>query len=179
MPSPEDNDGQCSLVAAPGARIELRSFVDSPRLERLSEAAAISGHARWESRQDLVAALQGVARGERQAFELVYAATSLKLYGIVVRIVGRELADEVLQEVYVRIWRRAGDFDPSAASPITSLAAIARNLAVGQERREIVLLAYHYGMTREDISNRFGRPVATVKTWLRRSLAQLKDCLGQ
>ncbi len=232
MPSPEDNDGQCSLVAAPGARIELRSFVDSPRLERSSEAAAVSGHARREprgvptSRQDLVAALQGVARGERQAFELVYAATSLKLYGIVVRIVGRrELADEVLQEVYVRIWRRAGDFDPSAASPITWLAAIARNLALdearrktaasiedhpealqhpssddpsadherneqlrrlhacldglGQERREIVLLAYHYGMTREDISNRFGRPVATVKTWLRRSLAQLKDCLGQ
>ena len=155
----------------------------------------------------------------------MYAATSLKLYGIVVRIVGRELADEVLQEVYVRIWRRAGDFDPSAASPITWLAVIARNLALdearrktaasiedhpetlqhpssddpsadherneqlrrlhacldglGQERREIVLLAYHYGMTREDISNRFGRPVATVKTWLRRSLAQLKDCLGQ
>ena len=42
-----------------------------------------------------------------------------------------------------------------------------------------VLLAYHYGMTREEISSRFGRPVATVKTWLRRSLAQLRDCLGQ
>ena len=233
MPSPEDNDGQCSLVAAPGARIELRSFVDGPRLEPLSEArgrlqACSAGASTACPRPDRISLrpcrASPVATG--QAFELVYAATSLKLYGIVVRIVGRrDLADEVLQEVYVRIWRRAGDFDPSAASPITWLAAIARNLALdearrktaasiedlpetlqhpssddpsadqerneqlrrlhacldglGQERSEIVLLAYHYGMTREDISNRFGRPVATVKTWLRRSLAQLKDCLGQ
>jgi RNA polymerase sigma-70 factor (ECF subfamily) len=47
------------------------------------------------------------------------------------------------------------------------------------EKKELVLLVYYYGMTREEISNRIGRPVATVKTWLRRSLAQLRDCLGQ
>jgi RNA polymerase sigma-70 factor (ECF subfamily) len=47
------------------------------------------------------------------------------------------------------------------------------------EKKEIVLLVYYHGMTREEISSRFKRPVATVKTWLRRSLAQLKDCLGQ
>jgi len=47
------------------------------------------------------------------------------------------------------------------------------------ERREIVLLAHHCGMTREQICGRVDRPVATVKTWLRRSLAQLKECLGQ
>ena len=33
-------------------------------------------------------------------------------------------------------------------------------------------------MTREEIANHVGQPVATVKTWLRRALAQLKDCLG-
>ena len=47
------------------------------------------------------------------------------------------------------------------------------------QRKEIVLLAYYHGMTREEIAGRLGRPVATVKTWLRRSLAQLKDCLGR
>jgi RNA polymerase sigma-70 factor (ECF subfamily) len=47
------------------------------------------------------------------------------------------------------------------------------------EKKEIVLLVYYHGMTREEISIRFKRPAATVKTWLRRSLAQLKDCLGQ
>jgi RNA polymerase sigma factor (sigma-70 family) len=50
---------------------------------------------------------------------------------------------------------------------------------LGAEKKELVLLVYHHGMTREEISTRFGRPVATVKTWLRRSLAQLKDCLGR
>jgi RNA polymerase sigma-70 factor (ECF subfamily) len=178
------------------------------------------------SRQDLVAALQQTARGDRAAFRLVYEATSLKLYGIVVRILGRrEVADEILQEVYIRVWQRAGDFDAASGSPITWLAAIARNLALDEARRksprsleefpevlqlpseddpaatqerseelkrleacldglepdrkELVLLVYHYGMTREEISRRVNRPVATVKTWLRRSLAQLKDCLGQ
>jgi RNA polymerase sigma-70 factor (ECF subfamily) len=41
------------------------------------------------------------------------------------------------------------------------------------------LLAYYYGMTREEIARDTSRPVATVKTWLRRCLAQLKGCLCQ
>jgi RNA polymerase sigma-70 factor, ECF subfamily len=51
--------------------------------------------------------------------------------------------------------------------------------ALPSEGREIVLLAYHYGLTREQISRRVDRPVATVKTSLRQSLAQLKECLGR
>jgi RNA polymerase sigma-70 factor (ECF subfamily) len=47
------------------------------------------------------------------------------------------------------------------------------------EKKEMVLLAYYYGMTREEIAQRTGRPAATVKTWLRRSLAQLKSCLDR
>ena len=47
------------------------------------------------------------------------------------------------------------------------------------EKKEIVLLAYHYGLTREEIARRVNRPVPTVKTWLRRSLEQIKSCLGQ
>jgi len=178
------------------------------------------------SRQDLIDALSKMAEGDKAAFEAVYAATCVKLYGVVVRILGRrDLAEEVLQEVYVRVWQRAGEFDPTRSSPITWMVAIARNRALdeakrktmralddmpellqlpseedplaslerGEERRrlevcldgleaekqQIIRLAYHYGMTREEIAGRIKRPVATVKTWLRRSLAQLKDCLGQ
>jgi len=177
------------------------------------------------STRDLADALSRVAAGDRVAFEAVYAATCVKLYGIVVRILGRrELAEEVLQEVYVRVWQRAGEFDHSIASPITWLVSIARNRALDEvkrkpmrsieelpeileipsdddpladherkeerlrlqacldrlepEKSEIVKLAYFFGMTREEIAGRINRPVATVKTWLRRSLAQLKDCLG-
>ena len=64
------------------------------------------------SRQELIEALERTAGGDLAAFKTVYAATSVKLYGIVVRILGRpDVADEVLQEVYVRVWQRASDFD--------------------------------------------------------------------
>jgi len=51
--------------------------------------------------------------------------------------------------------------------------------ALEPEKKEIVLLVYHYGLTREEIARRLKRPVPTIKTWLRRSLEQIKACLGQ
>jgi RNA polymerase sigma-70 factor (ECF subfamily) len=47
------------------------------------------------------------------------------------------------------------------------------------ERRQIVRLAYLDGMSREALAKRFDRPEGTIKTWLHRSLAQLKGCLEQ
>lgn len=79
----------------------------------------------------LVAALEGVARGERDCLETVYQMTSAKLLGVIVRIErDRETAEDVLQDVYIKVWRRAGRFDDSRASPITWLCAIARNAAI-------------------------------------------------
>ena len=46
-----------------------------------------------------------------------------------------------------------------------------------EEKRAILLLAYYHGASREALSKRFGRPVPTIKNWLRRSLEQLRDCL--
>ena len=46
-------------------------------------------------------------------------------------------------------------------------------------RREMVVLAYCHGLSREDLSRRFAAPVPTIKTWLHRSLAQLRACLSQ
>ena len=43
--------------------------------------------------------------------------------------------------------------------------------------RDCVLLAYYEGYSREELANRFGRPVNTIKTWLHRGLATLKTCL--
>lgn len=174
----------------------------------------------------LTVLLQRIAGRDKTAFSPLYSATSAKLYGIVLRIlIRRDLADEVLQEVYVKIWERAGDFDPARSSPITWMATIARNRALDEarkarpvsledmpqgfdvaseqplaietmvatedgrrlfdclqgldeERRELVGLAYLHGMTREALGQKFSKPVPTIKTWLHRSLAQLRDCLG-
>jgi RNA polymerase sigma-70 factor, ECF subfamily len=176
--------------------------------------------------RDISDYLARTARGDRAAFTKLYAATSAKLFGIILRISSRrDIAEEVLQEVYVRIWQKAGDFDPTRASPISWMAAIARNRALDEVRRvkpvsiedtpeamdipdpgelaitgiernevlqkllkcleglepakrEMVLMAYYRGESREALSQHFGSPVATIKTWLHRSLAQLKICLG-
>jgi RNA polymerase sigma-70 factor (ECF subfamily) len=175
---------------------------------------------------DLSDLMRRVADGDRAAFGMLYAATSRKLYGIILRILKRpEVADEILQETYVRIWSNAGSFDPARASPITWMGTIARNRALDEvrkatpvqldqvpglleisdpdtlasdkvelagelarlkacldaldpEKREIVTLAYLEGQSREELGQRFGHPAATIKTWLHRSLKQLKTCLS-
>lgn len=176
-----------------------------------------------QTAQSLSDLMDRVARRDSEAFAALYQATSAKLYGIVLRILAqRALADEILQEVYVKIWQRAADFDRSRASPITWMATIARNRALDEvrrkvpledlpempdiagetldplanrertedlsrlmgcldaldrERRELVLLAYYRGMSRETLATRFGAPAATIKTWLHRSIRQLRTCL--
>lgn len=87
------------------------------------------------ARSALVAALAAVARGNRAALRRVYDETSAKLFGICLRICGdRASAEDVLQTVYLRVWDRAGQYDPARASPITWLATIARNAAIDWQR---------------------------------------------
>src|SRR5215468_12296682 len=75
----------------------------------------------------LAAALARVAGGDRAALRLVYQDTSAKLFGVCLRILkDRSEAEDVLQDVYVTVWRKAAGFDPGRASPITWLVAIER-----------------------------------------------------
>src|ERR1700683_5349408 len=85
---------------------------------------------------ELVWLLAAVAKGDRAAFERLYAATRAKLYGVLLRILGSDaLADDVLKETYLRVWNMAAKFDPTAASPITWMVAIARNRAIDIVRK--------------------------------------------
>jgi len=87
------------------------------------------------ARQRLADALGRVAAGDRSAFHEVYQRTSAKLFGVCCRILGEgPEAEDALQEAYVNVWRRAERFDASRASPITWLAAIARNTAIDRLR---------------------------------------------
>jgi RNA polymerase sigma-70 factor, ECF subfamily len=74
----------------------------------------------------------------------------------------------------------ADEVDPFAARERSeALAALVDCLkTLDEEKRAAVLLAYYRGLSRGALAKRFGRPVPTIKTWLRRSLAQLKDCLA-
>jgi RNA polymerase sigma-70 factor (ECF subfamily) len=175
---------------------------------------------------ELVWLLAAVAKGDEAAFERLYQATRAKLYGVALRILRRaDLADEVIQEAYLKIWNSAGQFDPAVASPITWMVAIARNRAIDlvrkkselsikeepavlevaaenphplakremseeltrllvcmgaldEEHRRLVLLAYYSGWGRDQLAAQFDKPVNTIKTWLRRALADIRECLG-
>src|SRR5215470_14302020 len=90
-------------------------------------------------RKELAAALARVAAGDRAALRLIYHDTSAKLFGVCLRILSdRSEAEDVLQEVYVTVWRKAASFDPGRASPITWLVAIARNRSIDRLRSSAV-----------------------------------------
>ena len=46
------------------------------------------------------------------------------------------------------------------------------------EKQRIVLLAYYSGWSRGQLAKKLDIPVNTIKTWLRRSLLEIRGCMG-
>ncbi|WP_373853862.1 sigma factor, partial [Sphingomonas adhaesiva] len=64
-------------------------------------------------RETLAAALVATGMADRTAFARVYQMSAAKLFGVCLRICGeRQAAEDVLQEVYLIVWRRAATFEP-------------------------------------------------------------------
>lgn len=90
-----------------------------------------------DARNHLANRLVAAGEGDRPAFREIYELTSGKLFGICLRILrDSEEAEDVLQDVYLTVWNKAGRFDPERASPITWLATIARNRAIDRLRMQ-------------------------------------------
>ncbi|GAA4023088.1 sigma-70 family RNA polymerase sigma factor [Actimicrobium antarcticum] len=86
--------------------------------------------------QQLKILLAAVARKDPAAFRNIYDATSPKLFGFALRILGkRESAEEVLQESFVSIWNNAASYQASLAAPMTWMTTIVRNKAFDLLRR--------------------------------------------
>ena len=74
--------------------------------------------------------------GNRRAFETLYRTASSRLFAVALRCMGRRaLAEEVLQEAFVRIWHNASRYDANLSKPMTWMINITRNLAIDQLRR--------------------------------------------
>ena len=87
-------------------------------------------------RNELTALLEEVAAGDRRALANVYDRTSSKLFGVCLRIArDHGAAEDILQQVYLKVWDKAGRFDREQASPITWMCAIARNAAIDWVRK--------------------------------------------
>lgn len=79
--------------------------------------------------------LLAVGRGDQRAFKRLYDCTSPYLLSIFIRKLSRrDIAEELLQECYVRIWQKAATFDPSRGSALNWLSTIARNKAIDSIR---------------------------------------------
>ena len=77
-----------------------------------------------------------VAGGDRDAFKTLYERTGAKLHATTRRILQSDAAaEDAVQEAFVRIWRRAGDYDAEVASPIAWMTTIARHAAIDMLRR--------------------------------------------
>lgn len=84
---------------------------------------------------NVVDLLERIGAGDRDSLKSLYEATSAKLFGVILRIlIERGEAEDVLQEVYITVWRKAAEFDASRASPITWMVTIARNRAIDRLR---------------------------------------------
>ncbi len=180
---------------------------------------------RDDARMVLVEALVATGNEDRNAFRTVYRLTSAKLFGVCLRICGdRQAAEDVLSEVYLTVWKRAGAFEPGRASPISWLATIARNRAIDWRRssgrrptssvdevaeladdrasaeqsmlvdeqaaqlhlcldkleerqRGAIRTAFFDGLTYAELAERDAVPLGTMKSWVRRGLLRLKECL--
>ena len=177
------------------------------------------------SPEDISQLISRTALKDRAAFRALYSATSAKLFGVCLRVLkDRTEAEDVLQDIYVRIWLNADRYQVSGYSPITWLVTIARNQAIdrirarrpesagleaadeiadagptpeqmavnGAEaerlrhcleklsagRAEAVKAAYMEGYSYQELAERLGQPINTVRTWLRRSLISLRECLS-
>lgn len=74
--------------------------------------------------------------GDRRAFETLYRSVGPRLHGVALRFMGRpDLAEEVLQEAFVRIWNNASRYESHLSAPMTWMINITRNQAIDQLRK--------------------------------------------
>jgi len=171
--------------------------------------------------------MSALTRGETWAMTAIYDRYARLVYSLALKMLNdRAAAEEVVQEVFVKVWRRARDYDaqrgkfsawltgithhhtidelrrrrarPFASEDEDSLANVATDLPapddaaqtnlerrrivdalreIPDEQRRCIEMAYFEGYTQEEISERLGEPLGTVKTRMRLGMQKLKVLL--
>ena len=79
--------------------------------------------------------MRAIVRQDERALAELYDRYRVILFGLLVRILNsREEAEDVLQEVFLQVWRRAADFDESRGRPFTWLVTLARSRGIDRLR---------------------------------------------
>lgn len=168
---------------------------------------------------ELEALLARCARQDTRALELLYTQVAPLLLAVLLRILRtRDRAEDALQDVFVRVWRQAGQYQAHRGRALAWLTSIARYRAIDMQRgqkpwvaldtvdepavlsatpestltqsalqrcvellsgdqRRCLELAYQQGLSQDGIATMIGYPLGTVKSWIRRALVSLRQCL--
>jgi RNA polymerase sigma-70 factor (ECF subfamily) len=171
--------------------------------------------------------IRRISAKDAEALSLLYDRFAPVLFGLSLRILrdARD-AEDVLQEVFIQVFRDAPRYEPERASPRTWLCTIARSRALdrlrslraagkhiadgdppeldaaapaagapqdqvllarhvemqlaklSEKERAVLTLAYFDGYTQEEIAEKLGEPLGTVKSRTRAALTKLKGFLG-
>lgn len=177
--------------------------------------------------------LERFSQGDARVFEPLYQATVRKMLGVAYQVLrNRAAAEEVVQDVYLKIWKHPECFDLAKGRALVWLLVVTRRQcldvirrnrrvsyvdpadleadadnpltsvvwdsdptdAIDQEQkngllrdclstlnsnyREAIVLAYWRGWTIDETAHHLDKPLGTVKSWIRRGLLSLRECLG-
>jgi RNA polymerase sigma-70 factor, ECF subfamily len=115
-----------------------------------------------------------IAGGDRLAFGRLYDLTSNKLFAVVRCVLKKpELAEEALQEAFIKVWQRAASYEAGSVRPTAWLAAIARNQAIDIKRR----FAERMSTTAVELDEANSVPILP-EAELAMELTRLKKCLS-
>ena len=96
---------------------------------------------------DYPACLSACARGDQRALRQLYEQDSSRLLGVALRIVrDKALAEDIVHDAFIKIWRGAGSFDPVRGSARGWVFSVTRHLALNHVRnqyREVALGEEH------------------------------------
>ncbi len=173
--------------------------------------------------------MRDCAARNQTALRSLYREEASRLMGVIYNIVrDRAAAEDLIHDLFLRIWQKAHTFDPSRGTGRGWIYSIARHLALDAirfsrrreprdqspdelpdvsdsqwcervntshwgmqndrvhdcimalepERRTCLYHAYVNGYSQSEISDLLGAPLGSVKSWIKRSLVALKECLA-
>lgn len=110
----------------------LGGILYSLPLQKLSKGCVMR-----KTQNDLITLIESIAKGDESAMSEFYDVTVNRIYGMAMKVVSRtELAEEVVGDVYLQIWRQATNYRTERASPIGWILMICRSRALDILRRE-------------------------------------------